>query len=443
METQIGYERLFDPQDIFFSTTDTKGVIKNTNTTFDVLSRYSRDRLVGSPHNIIRHQDMPGGVFRLMWDDLLANKPVCAYVINRAADNLDYRVFATIVPLHDGFLSVRCRPMDTATQSAVEDIYRRVRGKERSLANQGASRRQVAEFGARELTSELEALGMTSLYDLTLVSLPREVAALVRQGVRVPAAAGAHGPVPRVLSTAATIERDTNALVFQLDEYLRLLGTMEQAQGTLNDVTGRIRRIETLVSHDVASFSRSRSQSLATQITELAGSAGVGLKGLPRRLQAMRSAVLQLRFSVALMRLLPLMVGRFAASTLNGSEQGAVQSLTDLCEALDTGFAGLAPVVRSVRNQAAELDDVIRGVTSSLDRCARRLGQWVDLGGATTGRAALEEVTALTQQGFPEVRTLSRLAAECRSTDLPYSEEVIVQRLNVIRSALAELQGVR
>ena len=137
------------------------------------------------------------------------------------------------------------------------------------------------------------------------------------------------------------------------------------------------------------------------------------------------------------------MVGRFAASTLNGSEQGAVQSLADLCEALDTGFAGLAPVVRSVRNQAAELDDVIRGVTSSLDRCARRLGQWVDLGGATTGRAALEEVAALTQQGFPEVRTLSRLAAECRSTDLPYSEEVIVQRLNVIRSALAELQGVR
>ena len=214
---------------------------------------------------------------------------------------------------------------------------------------------------------------------------------------------------------------------------------MEQAQGTLNDVTGRIRRIETLVSHDVASFSRSRSQSLATQITELAGSAGVGLKGLPRRLQAMRSAVLQLRFSVALMRLLTLMVGRFAASTLNGSEQGAVQSLTDLCEALDTGFAGLAPVVRSVRNQAAELDDVIRGVTSSLDRCARRLGQWVDLGGATTGRAALEEVAALTQQGFPEVRTLSRLAAECRSTDLPYSEEVIVQRLNVIRSANEEI----
>ena len=49
MESQVGYERLFDPQDIFFSTTDLKGVIQNTNRTFDTLSRYSRERLIGAP----------------------------------------------------------------------------------------------------------------------------------------------------------------------------------------------------------------------------------------------------------------------------------------------------------------------------------------------------------------------------------------------------------
>ena len=70
MESQVGYERLFDPQDVFFSTTDLKGVIQNTNRTFDTLSRYSRDRLIGSPHNIIRHLDMPSGLYRLIWDDL-------------------------------------------------------------------------------------------------------------------------------------------------------------------------------------------------------------------------------------------------------------------------------------------------------------------------------------------------------------------------------------
>ena len=137
MESQVGYERLFDPQDIFFSTTDLKGVIQNTNRTFDTLSRYSRDRLIGSPHNIIRHLDMPSGFFRLIWDDLKSQRPACGYITNRAVDGLDYRVFATIVPLRQGYLSVRIKPMDTVTRNKVEEAYRRVRGKERDLEARG------------------------------------------------------------------------------------------------------------------------------------------------------------------------------------------------------------------------------------------------------------------------------------------------------------------
>ena len=74
MESQVGYERFFDPDDIFFSTTDSRGVIRRTNRTFETLSRYPRERLIGAPHNIIRHLDMPAGVFRLMWDDLEAGR---------------------------------------------------------------------------------------------------------------------------------------------------------------------------------------------------------------------------------------------------------------------------------------------------------------------------------------------------------------------------------
>ena len=187
MESQVGYERLFDPQDVFFSTTDLKGVIQNTNRTFDTLSRYSRDRLIGSPHNIIRHLDMPSGLYRLIWDDLKSQRPACGYITNRAVDGLDYRVFATIVPLRQGYLSVRIKPMDTVTRNKVEEAYRRVRGKERDLEARGASRHQLGEFGGRELAAELTALGFSSLHDMTLATLPREVAALVNSGVRVPA----------------------------------------------------------------------------------------------------------------------------------------------------------------------------------------------------------------------------------------------------------------
>ena len=53
---------------LFFSTTDARGVIRHSNNVFIELSRYRRDELSGAPHNIIRHPEMPGGAFKAMWD---------------------------------------------------------------------------------------------------------------------------------------------------------------------------------------------------------------------------------------------------------------------------------------------------------------------------------------------------------------------------------------
>ena len=429
MESQVGYERLFDPQDIFFSTTDLKGVIQNTNRTFDTLSRYSRERLIGAPHNIIRHLDMPAGLFRLIWDDLQSQRPACGYITNRAVDGLDYRVFATIVPLRQGYLSVRIKPMDAETRNKVEA--------------RGASRHQLGEFGGRELATELTALGFSSLHDMTLATLPREVAALVGSGVRVPAAAPESlGAVARILNTVAAMEKDTNALVFELDEYLRLITTMEATHDSARMVEARVGRIGQLVSHDVGNSTQTKTQMLAERIAELTGAAGSELTGLPSRLKVLHQSVTELRFSVALMRLLTLMVGRFAQSILDGSEVDAVHSLTDLCEALESGFRGLGPVLRAVGTQVAQLNDALHTITSSLDRAARRLGQWVDLrggGAGSSGSPVVDEVAQLTSQGFPEVRSLAELAAECRGLHLPYDENIAAQRLAAMRAALAEL----
>ena len=443
MESQVGYERLFDPQDIFFSTTDLKGVIQNTNRTFDTLSRYSRERLIGSPHNIIRHLDMPAGLFRLIWDDLQSQRPVCGYITNRAVDGLDYRVFATIVPLRQGYLSVRIKPMDGVTQGKVEEAYRRVRAKERDLQARGASRHQLGEFGGRELAGEFQALGFSSLHDMTLATLPREVASLVASGVRVPAVAPESlGAVARILNTVAAMEKDTNALVFELDEYLRLITTMEAAHDSARAVEVRVGRIGQLVSHDTGNGTQTKAQALAERISGLTGAAGAELTGLPSRLQVLHQSVTELRFSVALMRLLTLMVGRFAQSILDGSEVDAMHSLTDLCEALESGFRELEPVLRAVSTQVSQLNDALRTVTSSLDRAARRLGQWVDLrggGAGSSGSPTVDEVAQLVSRGFPEVRSLAELAAECRGLHLPYDESVATHRLAIVRSALAEL----
>ena len=134
MEYVDGNERRFGAEDLFFSTTDTKGVIRRTNRVFDSLSRYSPEELVGSPHNIIRHDDMPAGAFKLMWDELEQGRSSCVYVLNRAQDGRDYWVFATIAPLADGYLSVRVRPTNHAMFTPVKEIYARVRAAERAYA---------------------------------------------------------------------------------------------------------------------------------------------------------------------------------------------------------------------------------------------------------------------------------------------------------------------
>ncbi|MFV0287149.1 MAG: PAS domain-containing protein, partial [Demequina sp.] len=103
---------------LFFSTTNKLGIIEQANSVFSQISRFSHEELVGKPHNLIRHPDMPQGAFRLMWDTLQAGEPFCAYVVNLAKDGSDYLVFATVTPLGDGYLSVRSRPCVTALRDA-------------------------------------------------------------------------------------------------------------------------------------------------------------------------------------------------------------------------------------------------------------------------------------------------------------------------------------
>lgn len=439
MESQVGYERFFEPDDIFFSTTDDKGVILRTNRTFDSLSRYSRDRLIKSPHNIIRHLDMPAGVFRLMWNDLQAGLPVCAYVVNRAADGLDYRVFATIVPISGGYLSVRTKPLDAATQQATEQVYRSVRAKEREVAARGASRRQIGDYGADDLTRELGAIGITSLHAMTLAQLPREVSTLVSTGVRVPPPPPVSGPVTQILTVVGHIEKDTNLLVFELEEYLRLLTSLADTKGTLLDVADRAESFGRVVGGRTLNV-MDRTDALASQIIELSATATPALRALPDRMDALRQSVLELRFSVALMRLLTLMVGRFARSVLDGSEEEPVGSMNDLCAALDAGFARLGPLCKEVEQGVAAMDSELREVTPALDRAVIRLRRWVDRdGGGRVSAEVLAEARALAERGTPEVRDLASLAAECRGLHLPFDEEIISQRLERLRALLVEI----
>ncbi|WP_027243501.1 PAS domain-containing protein [Leisingera daeponensis] len=103
-------EAPFGLHEVFFSRTDGRGVIQAGNYVFRRVGAYPWEELIGAPHKVIRHPDMPKGVFSLFWDTIQRGDPIGAYVKNKSKDGLYYWVFAVVVPCEDGYLSARIKP---------------------------------------------------------------------------------------------------------------------------------------------------------------------------------------------------------------------------------------------------------------------------------------------------------------------------------------------
>lgn len=114
-------EHTFTAQQRLISATDTRGKIIYCNDEFANISGYSRDELVGSPHNKVRHPDMPAAVFAVMWSYLKAGKSWMGIVKNRCKNGDYYWVSAYVTPILEdgqitGYESVRVKP----TQQQIE-----------------------------------------------------------------------------------------------------------------------------------------------------------------------------------------------------------------------------------------------------------------------------------------------------------------------------------
>ena len=125
----INMERVMRKDDFIVSKTDTRGIITYANRIFIEFSRYTEEELLGKQHNIIRHPDMPRGVFKLLWDTLAQEKEIFAYVKNMSKDGGFYWVFANVTPSYDqqgkviGYYSVRRKPKQESVEICA-DLYR-------------------------------------------------------------------------------------------------------------------------------------------------------------------------------------------------------------------------------------------------------------------------------------------------------------------------------
>lgn len=239
-------ERPFGIDELFFSTTDVKGVILSGNEVFARVAAYGEvQELIGKPHNIIRHPDMPRAVFHLLWDYLNRGKSFAGYVKNMARDGCYYWVMALVVPIEGGFLSVRFKPSGPHFP-IVKELYKEMLAVEKEAGDENwrAGMAQAAET----LMARLKEKGVRDYDEFMRAALAAEM--ISRRQILAAEAAHNRGHANRIdaqdgtltgpqaevaatLKTCLTIERLLEGLFSEAAAFLDLLQKLDSKSASL------------------------------------------------------------------------------------------------------------------------------------------------------------------------------------------------------------------
>lgn len=168
-----GKERFFGEDDIIVSKTDRRGIITYANDIFQQVAGFTEKELLGQPHNLIRHPEMPQCVFRVLWQVIESGKEIFAYVVNQSKNGDHYWVFAHVTPTFDemgqicGYHSNRRLPGRDAV-AKIKPIYAALLAEERRHPDSEAGIKAALEL----LSAELAKLGMD--YEQFVFSLDSE-----------------------------------------------------------------------------------------------------------------------------------------------------------------------------------------------------------------------------------------------------------------------------
>lgn len=182
--------KTFPREHTLISITDLKGRITYCNQDFIEVSGYAQGELLGQPHNILRHPDMPAEAFRDCWETIQKGELWSAPVKNRCKNGDSYWVHANATPMRNGekivgYLSVRTRPTD-AEISAAETLYATMRDE---AAN--GQLKHVLRGGAverRDLPGRIsQALDLVGHHRVTLLVLLASFVPLLAADAGLPA----------------------------------------------------------------------------------------------------------------------------------------------------------------------------------------------------------------------------------------------------------------
>ena len=156
-EQQKRLEKLLDIYDknVIFSRTDLRGIITHASSAFCKISGYTKDELLGQPHNIVRHPDVPKSTFKKIWDSLKAEKKITVEIKNLKKDGSYYWVIADFEPEYDdlgnhiGYFAVR---EDITANKEIEEIQKEI------IFTMGS----IAEFRSQETGEHIKRVAKYS-----------------------------------------------------------------------------------------------------------------------------------------------------------------------------------------------------------------------------------------------------------------------------------------
>ena len=369
-------EREFGFDELFFSTTDRKGLIRSGNRVFARVAGRELAELKGRAHNIIRHPDMPRAVFRLVWEFLAADRPVAGYVKNLASDGAPYWVLATLVPAPGGYLSVRLKP-STPYFTAARRIYGELLALEHEIEGDDLRRRKPAiEASVARLGELLGAEGFASYEDFMHAAVPAEVLARearLAAGARQPraqTAVDANMGLVRVLDSTASAHDYLDELVRDLSAYDELSRTLAGKSRFISTLADRV-RLFALNALIAATRLGERGAALSA-VAELMGSRSREATPIIAHLDAQIVGAIELLgdmgFRIAIGKLQAEMIMVFARELLDGVD-GDGGHVADLSALLSCLTDGSERVICSLTS----LDDAVATLVSDAARLQRDL----------------------------------------------------------------------
>jgi methyl-accepting chemotaxis protein len=209
-------EYVLTDTDLIVSKTDLKGIITYINDDFIRIGGYSKKELIGAPHNILRHPDMPKVAFADLWKTLKMGNPWTGIVKNRTRNGGFYWVRANIMPLWEngkcvGYLSVRNKP-SAAEVSGAAKLYREI------LAGRSNVKLDAGEVLTPNLIHAIRRI-------FTNISIKTKLIALVTASLLSLGIIGGYGAYG-----LGIIQSATNVNMFEIDEHTKGINLSRSVQ---------------------------------------------------------------------------------------------------------------------------------------------------------------------------------------------------------------------